>query len=940
MPRRTDASAGGGKAESRLASQRSHPIAPSVQAQGLEPSSGEVGAAAPAPRPPDPTAEHGEAVAAARRALSLLQSTLESTADGIVVISQQGRMVSHNQRFLRMWRLSAELLEAADQRPAVEAALAQVVDRDAFIAALRKTRADPEGESFEVVALADGRIFEHSSIPQHLEGRPVGRVWSFRDVTRRNRAEAALQERLRFERLIAAISARFVNLSADRMDEAIQTALRSLRDFSGAASSFAYLFGGADTDQTRAWYSGELLLAPSAAEALTSRPGGWAAEQLAQFGCLDLASTAGAPSPAAAPDPLRTADFDLLDAAGVRSLLLVPLLLGGACRGVLGCCNRQANAGWSEDSFALLQIAAEMFASALERRRAEQAVRASERRYRLLFERNLAGVFRNSAAGRTLDCNDAYAKILGYAGRHECIGTAVDGLYLDRQQRDQVVRRLREEGSVTNEEIALRRIDGATVWVLANLNWLDGRDGEPELIDGTVVDITQRKVAESRIVYQAYHDALTDLPNRLLFHDRLTQALAQARRHGHGLAVLFMDLDQFKLVNDTLGHSAGDRLLQQLAERLSRAVRAEDTVARVGGDEFTILLPHIAQPDDAARVAQNILAAVALPVEIEDQRIFLTTSIGISIFPADGYDAEGLLTSADIAMYRAKDLGRNGYQLCTPAMSARALMRLSLEQELRLALERGEFTLFYQPQIELPTGATRGFEALLRWRRSADQIIAPDRFIAVAEEARLIVPIGDWVLVSACRQLREWQARGLQAAGVAVNLSPRQFQQQDLVPRIAAILEQAGLAPACLTLEITEGTAMHNLDRTVEVVAALREMGIRIAIDDFGTGHASLIYLQQFAVDVLKIDRCFVAGLDGAGGAAGAASRRGSRAIVNAIVDLAHGLDLEVIAEGVESEEQRRFLAERSCDAYQGFLTSPPLPAAFAERFLERPADR
>ncbi|HYL05038.1 MAG TPA: EAL domain-containing protein [Thermoanaerobaculia bacterium] len=938
-----------------------------------------MGAATSAPRLAGQAAEHGEAVAAARRALSLLQSTLESTADGIVVINQQGRMVSYNQRFLRMWQLPAHLLEAADQRPAIDAALAHVADRDAFLAALRQARAHPEGESFEVVALADGRIFEHYSIPQHLEGRPVGRVWSFRDVTRRNRAEAALQERLRFERLIAAISARFVNLSAERMDEAIQTALRSIRDFSGAASSFAYLFGGADADQTSAWYSGELILAPSAAESLATRPGGWAAEQLAEFGCLDLASAptaghdqlgaaghdplgaaghdplpaAGRDLQAAGHDPQRAADHDLLRTAGVRSLLLVPLLLGGACRGVLGCCNLQVQEGSREDSFALLQIAAEMFASALERRRAEQAVRASERRYRLLFERNLAGVFRNSATGRTLDCNDAYAKILGYAGRHDCIGTSVEGLYLDRQQREQVVRRLREEGSVNNEEIALRRIDGDTVWVLANLNWLDGRDGEPELIDGTVVDITQRKVAESRIVYQAYHDALTDLPNRLLFHDRLTQALAQARRHGHGLAVLFMDLDQFKLVNDTLGHSAGDRLLQQLALRLTQAVRAEDTVARVGGDEFTILLPHIAQADDAARVAQNILAAVALPAEIEDQRIFLTTSIGIGIFPADGYDAEGLLTSADIAMYRAKDLGRNGYQLCTPALSARALMRLSLEQELRVALERGELTLFYQPQIELGSGNTRGFEALLRWRRAADQIITPDHFIAVAEEARLIVPIGDWVLVSACRQLREWQARGLRPGGVAVNLSPRQFQQQDLVPRVAAILEQAGLDPRCLTLEITEGTAMHNLERTVEVVAALREMGIRIAIDDFGTGHASLSYLQQFAVDVLKIDRCFVAGLAGlaglagstslpglacGAGAAGAAGSRGSRAIVNAIIDLAHGLDLEVIAEGVETEEQRRFLADRSCDAYQGFLTSRPVPAALAERFLDRPA--
>jgi diguanylate cyclase (GGDEF)-like protein/PAS domain S-box-containing protein len=784
-------------------------------------------------------------------------------------------------------------------------------------------------------AAGEVRWMQTDKVPYRDEAGEIVGVMVFSiDVTERRRAETALQERLRFERHITSISAGFINLAPDRLDPAIHQALRTFGELSGVDGAFAYLFGGRDAGDEPAlgWQEGDLTLSAADAEALALRLDGWASGQLALHGCLNLRRVDDLP---------ESDDVRLLRTAGVRSLLLVPLLSGGARRGVLGFCGRQA-AAWSEDALALLRIAGEMFASALDRRRAERGMRASERRYRQLFERNMAGVFRNSLAGQTLDCNDAYAKILGFASRQDCIGTSVVPHYVDPQQRDTLVRRLREHGSVTNEEIALRRVDGGIVWALANLNWLDDRDGsreagaegasgdgagdgDTELIEGTLVDLTQRKIAEGQIVYQAYHDALTGLPNRQLFHDRLSQALAQARRHGHGVAVLFLDLDQFKLVNDTLGHAAGDRLLNEVAGRLTRALRAEDTVARVGGDEFVVLLPHIAQPDDASRVAQHVLDAVSVPAVIDGQRIFLTTSAGISLFPADGADAEALLTNADIAMYRAKDLGRNGYQLCTPAMSAKALVRLTLEQELRLALERDELVLYYQPQIDLRDGQTCGFEALLRWRHPLGEVISPDRFIPVAEEARLIVPIGEWVIERACRQLRDWQLRGLAAPRVAVNLSPRQFQQRDLLARITAILESTGLPPRCLTLEITESAAMQNVERTVELVAALRAMGIQIAIDDFGTGHASLIYLQQFAIDALKIDRGFVGGLS---------TQRGSRAIVNAIIDLAHGLDLKVVAEGVETEDQRRFLASRACDSYQGFLISPPVPPAEAERFL------
>ncbi|MDP9122792.1 MAG: EAL domain-containing protein, partial [Acidobacteriota bacterium] len=428
----------------------------------------------------------------------------------------------------------------------------------------------------------------------------------------------------------------------------------------------------------------------------------------------------------------------------------------------------------------------------------------------------------------------------------------------------------------------------------------------------------------------AMFDALTGLPNRMLFHDRLTQALAQARRLARSLSVLFLDLDQFKLVNDTLGHAAGDRLLRTAAERLLQSVRESDTVARVGGDEFTLLLPGVTH-DTAVKMAQKILQAVAQPIDMEGRRLYVTTSIGISVFPADGADAEALLTSADIAMYRAKELGRNGYQLCTPDMNARSIERLTLEGELRLALERNEWTLVYQPQVDTATGRTVGVEALLRWQHPTQGLVSPDSFIGIAEETRLIVPIGEWVLRTACKQARAWHADGFRDLRIAVNLSAVQLQQRSLVASIEAILAETGLDPRYLDLEITESAAMQNLELTVDVLTALRAMGLRIAIDDFGTGHASLMYLKQFPIDALKIDRGFVSDL---------ADGREGCAIVNAIVGLAHGLGLRVVAEGVETARQLRLLKARGCDECQGFLISRPLPAPAVQSFFTRPSER
>ncbi|HEY0514593.1 MAG TPA: EAL domain-containing protein [Thermoanaerobaculia bacterium] len=521
--------------------------------------------------------------------------------------------------------------------------------------------------------------------------------------------------------------------------------------------------------------------------------------------------------------------------------------------------------------------------------------------------------------------NEAASTIFGYAPGE------LAGAPLERLAEPFVgssVRLLVLEGKVVRDaEMVFRTRNGEGVEVGVSLSPLV--DDRKVAVGAVLIarDIRARKRAESQIAYQACHDALTGLPNRMLFNDRLTQALARARRHGGRLAVLFLDLDQFKVVNDTLGHAAGDRLLVEIAGRLQETVRASDTVARVGGDEFTFLLTGVAGGADAARAAQKILEAVSRPLEIDGHRLYVTTSLGISLFPDDGEAAESLLSNADIAMYRAKDLGRNGFQLSSPGMNAKSVARLSLERDLRLAIERGEFALVYQPQAVVDSGQTVGVEALLRWNHPQRGVILPDEFIAIAEETRLILPLGEWVLRTACEQARQWQTAGGPRLRVAVNLSALQFRQRNLAGTVQTMLSESGLDPGSLVIEITESSAMLNVELTIEVLSELREMGLRVAIDDFGTGHASLSYLKQFPIDGLKIDRSFVSDME---------ASRESAAIVTAIIGLAHGLGLGVLAEGVESDSQLRRLAACGCDEYQGFFLSRPLAPAIIPDFLGR----
>jgi diguanylate cyclase (GGDEF)-like protein len=428
----------------------------------------------------------------------------------------------------------------------------------------------------------------------------------------------------------------------------------------------------------------------------------------------------------------------------------------------------------------------------------------------------------------------------------------------------------------------------------------------------------ERKLMSMQMAHSAEHDALTGLPNRVLLNDRIRQSIVFAQRHSKQVALLFLDLDGFKHINDSLGHSFGDKLLQSVARRLVDCGRASDTVSRQGGDEFVILLSEVQHSADAGVAARRMLQAVAEPHLIEQRELHVTTSIGVSVYPQDGGDPETLIKNADTAMYQAKADGRHSFQYFGPTMNARAVERQSIEECLRRALERHEFTLHYQPKVDVRRGTIVGAEALIRWTHPDRGVVAPGQFIPVAEDCGLILAIGHWVLREACQQARAWQDAGLPAMSMAVNVSAIEFRQESFLGGVLAILDDTGLDPSLLELELTESVLMKNAESAAIVLRALRKSGVHVAIDDFGTGYSSLSHLRKFPIDTLKIDQSFVSQITTVGDVA---------SIVTAVINMARSLRMRVVAEGVETLEQHEFLRERECDEAQGYFFSRPVPA-------------
>ena len=556
--------------------------------------------------------------------------------------------------------------------------------------------------------------------------------------------------------------------------------------------------------------------------------------------------------------------------------------------------------------------------------RAMLALRESERRLSTLIASLPGAAYRcRNDENWTMEfVSEGTRALTGYSPEDFTSGRVAYGSLVHETDREACWRSTQEalqQHRPYTMEYRIRTAAGAEKWIWERGVGVQDDEGEVVALEGFVSDITERKLSERRLAQLAQFDTLTRLPNRLLLHDRLAQSLTQARRHDREVGVLFVDLDRFKLVNDSLGHYAGDLLIAEVARRLMRCVRPGDTVGRISGDEFAVVLADLAHADDAALVAQKILDALAQPYHLAGSEVFATASIGISTFPGDGDDAEDMLRNADMAMYRAKEASRNAFCFFTAEMNRRSAEKMQLNNDLRHAIERREFVLHYQPKVELASGALTGFEALLRWNHPQRGLVPPGEFVAALEESGLIVQVGEWVLEEACAQIERWQRARLAPVPVSVNLSAKQFRRRDLDEVVSRALAAAGVAPALLELEITESCLMEDPDQAVQLLHRLRDAGVRISVDDFGTGYSSLSYLTRLPLSALKIDRSFVRD---------AVTNPEAASIVRAVIDMAHNLRFTVVAEGVETEQQVAFLRLHDCDQAQGYHFGRPASAA------------
>lgn len=534
-----------------------------------------------------------------------------------------------------------------------------------------------------------------------------------------------------------------------------------------------------------------------------------------------------------------------------------------------------------------------------------------------VFENSGEAIAITDIDANILDINRAFTRIYGYE-REEVLGKNVRLLKSGRHERpffEEMWGRLLSEGEWQGE-IWDRRKSGDIFPKWMSISAVRDEQGKTTHYVAISTDITKIKQTEEHLYRLAHYDHLTELPNRNLFQDRLDQGLRLARRSDKQLALLFLDLDRFKTINDSLGHRAGDQLLLLVAQRLSGVLRECDTVSRLGGDEFTIILTNTKTATGVALVAQKILETLASPFTLEEREIFISVSIGISLFPSNGQEAEALVKNADIAMYHAKESGRNTYRFYSQEIDRMTAEQLGLENDLRRALERGELRVHYQPQIEISTGRICGMEALVRWQHPTRGLVSPGDFIPVAEEAGLIEAIDLWVLRTACRQSVEWLRDGLPPLCLAVNISPRYFLRSDLIAKVSEVIRETGIEPALLELEITEGTLIQGVEQTAETLRVLKELGVKIAVDDFGTGYSSLSYLNRLPIDKLKIDQSFLRGRE---------LSKDNIAIISAVIAMAHSLGFQVLAEGVENKEALDYLLKKECDMFQGYFFSRPV---------------
>ncbi|RRV64561.1 bifunctional diguanylate cyclase/phosphodiesterase [Stutzerimonas stutzeri] len=557
-----------------------------------------------------------------------------------------------------------------------------------------------------------------------------------------------------------------------------------------------------------------------------------------------------------------------------------------------------------------------------------EALEQAELRYRSIFENASEGIFQSTRDGRYLAANPALARIYGYESATELVADLADierRLYVQGGRREVFCQLMEQHGEVLNFESEVYRRDGVRIWISENAHVVRGANGEFICYEGTVQDISERKHYQQQLERQANHDLLTGLPNRILLNDRIDQGLARAARLGYYLTLVFIDLDNFKFINDGLGHVAGDELLKSVARRLSGCLRSSDTVARVGGDEFVLVLSDHYRVSTVISLLERVLSEIRRPVTLAGREFQIGASLGVAMFPDDGEDAQTLLKHADIAMYAAKKRGRNTFQFFIHDLNRVADERLNLEAAMRIALERDEFSVHYQPKVDASCRIV-GVEALARWTHHELGVIGPDRFIAVAEESGLIMPLTLAILRQAFNAARAWNEGRAVPLLIAVNLSPLLFLGDDVVERVAAVLDDAGLPASQVELEITETVFLGDGTRAVSILAEFKALGFRLAMDDFGTGYSSLSYLRRFPLDIIKIDRSLVTGLE---------QEEEVAMIARAAISLGKSLHKTVVAEGVENLPQFDYLRRYGCDEFQGYLLSRPLPAEQLTALLE-----
>jgi diguanylate cyclase (GGDEF)-like protein/PAS domain S-box-containing protein len=551
-------------------------------------------------------------------------------------------------------------------------------------------------------------------------------------------------------------------------------------------------------------------------------------------------------------------------------------------------------------------------------------LRNSEEKYRAIVRQISEGIILvDPVSKQIVEANNAYCGIVGYNGQEILNLTIYDLFPLDIEIIDSILQKIYQQRLDLVQESIHRRQDGSLVNIEVNISII--HLSSQEMICLATRDITARKKSEEMLSYHSRYDLLTELANRNLLNEELDKAIANAKLYKHQFGIIFIDIDRFKNINDTLGHNIGDKFLQKVAHRLKKCLRSPDLIARWGGDEFTILLSEISDANDAARVAQRIFASLKKPFQIMEYELYASLSMGIAIYPEDGDTPDALLKNADIALYRMKEQGKGGYQYYSPTMNQKRAELLRMEGFLYNALNHEEFELYYQPQINLITGQITGMEALIRWHNAQLGKISPGEFIPLAEETGLIYPLGEWVLATACRQNKIWQEAGYYPMTISVNLSARQFQQNNLLEIVENVLKEANLEPHFLNLEVTETSIIHNPELAKEKISKLNELGILVSLDDFGTGYSSLSYLKQLPFDKIKIDQYFVRELT---------TKPQDLAIISAVIMLGKGFNLQVVAEGIENKEQLELLRELGCEEMQGYFFSPPVPTAQATQFI------